>query len=68
MIDENDLPPKGYKCECDSFLGNCRGTAKKCQSNNETGCSGCAEKECCEGNCDGYIGDEQGVIMIQHYL
>ena len=61
-IDEGEPPPKGYKCECESTLGNCHGSAKKCKSENEPGCSGCAGIECCDGNCKGYEGNEQGVI------
>ena len=48
-------PPAGYKCVCSlvTFVA-CNGRGLKCESEEELGCNGCKEKECCVGNCNGY--------------
>ena len=47
--------PPGYKCYCHiSFLATCNGSTRKCKSEEEHGCNGCKEKECCLGRCNGY--------------
>ena len=51
----NEPSPPGYKCHCYiPFLLTCNGIAYKCKSEEEHGCNGCKEKECCQGNCTGY--------------
>ena len=57
----NKAPPKGYKCKC-RYLGfwTCDGIPEKCSSEDDVGCSGCKEKECCDdsqpvvGDCSAY--------------
>ena len=47
-------PPKGYMCHCwRPFFFTCTGETLKCVSEDDVGCSGCKEKECCDpmGNC-----------------
>ena len=60
-IDPAKPPPKGYKCNCQHKGFLCEGKAIPCESIDEYGCSGCAEKECCSneglhGDCNGYDG------------
>ena len=48
-------PPPGYKCYCYlAFLLTCNGRGQKCKSEQELGCDGCDDEECCSGNCLGY--------------
>ena len=58
IIDHDEPPPPGYKCECNKndyiLFSSCVGHAKQCSSVNDYGCSGCTGRECCIGNCLGY--------------
>ena len=70
IIDAGNPPPPGYKCHCtrtwNSLLtsqGTCTGEAIKCQSYRGHGCNGCATKQCCEGNCNGYQEKEPGDLI-----
>ena len=59
IIDPTYPPPPGFKCECyESKIGDmtipCNERATYCVGSNNDGCSGCSEKECCLGDCDGY--------------
>ena len=51
----NEPTPPGYKCECERYSFYCNGRAQKCKSEEEYGCNGCKEKECCTGDCGGYL-------------
>ena len=52
----NEPAPPGYKCFCylATFFAACNGYGQKCKSEEEHGCNGCKEKECCLGRCNGY--------------
>ena len=51
--------PPGYRCYCyEAFISTCDGRGEKCKSEEQVGCDGCKEKECCIGNCDGYPHNE----------
>ena len=41
-------PPRGYKCAC-HYMGfwTCLGIVEKCNSENDMGCCGCKEEDCC---------------------
>ena len=43
-----------YKYKKEKVQTYCEGTPTKCSSYDEEGCSGCAQEECCLGNCGGY--------------
>ena len=77
VIDSHQPPPKGYKCNCyrDCGFGEdckvCSGYAEACRTDDECGCQGCFEKECCykryaeyEGDCKGYEDEGPGTVLM----
>ena len=66
-IDPAEPSPSGFKCNCQRFGAQCEGKPIPCESIDEYGCSGCAEKECCSdeglnGDCNGYNGMHLSLI------